>query len=150
MLDEVVRDQIRSEIQQIEDLFVEFARLLDKSGVEEPDIVERVALGSVLHSFYTGVEGIFLTVAKRVDEQVPTGARWHRDLLDQMATPTGLRGVLISEETKKVLREYLAFRHFFRQAYAYVLRWEEMSDLVKRLVSTWRQARAEIEVFLDG
>ena len=112
--------------------------------------MERAALGSVLHSFYTGLEGIFLTVAKRVDEHAPSGDRWHRDLLDQMATPAGLRGVLISEETKRVLREYLAFRHFFRQAYTYVLRWEEMSDLVKRLASTWRQARTEIEVFLDA
>ena len=39
-------------------------------------MVERTALGSVLHSFYTGLEGIFLTVAKRVDEQVPSGNRW--------------------------------------------------------------------------
>lgn len=150
MLDKVVHDQIRSEIQQIEDLFSEFAHLLDKSAVGEPDLVERVALGSVLHSFYTGVEGIFLTIAKRVDEHVPAGDRWHRDLLDQVATSRGLRGVLISEETKKVLREYLAFRHFFRQAYTYVLRWEEMRDLVERLGPTWRQARAEIEVFLDA
>lgn len=150
MLDEVVRDQIRSEIQQIEDLFVEFSQLLDKAGTGEPDVVEKAALASVLHSFYTGLEGIFLTVAKRVDAHVPGGDRWHRDLLDQIATATDSRGVLISEDTKETLREYLAFRHFFRQAYSYVLRWEEMRDLVERLVSTWKQARAEIEVFLDN
>ena len=31
MLDDIVRDQLRSEILQIEDLFAEFSELLDKS-----------------------------------------------------------------------------------------------------------------------
>ena len=91
MLDDIVREQLRSEILQIEDLFVEFSELLDKSASTEPSMVERTALGSVLHSFYTGLEGIFLTVAKRVDEQVPSGNRWHRDLLDQVDAATDLR-----------------------------------------------------------
>ena len=36
MLDDIVRDQLRSEILQIEDLFVEFSELLDKSAGTEP------------------------------------------------------------------------------------------------------------------
>ncbi len=63
MLDDIVRDQLRAEILQLEDLFVEFSELLDKSARTEPSMVERAALGSLLHSFYTGLEGIFLTVA---------------------------------------------------------------------------------------
>ena len=150
MLDDLVRDQLRSEILQIEDLFAEFSELLDKSAKTEPSVVERTALGSVLHSFYTGLEGIFLTVAKRVDKQVPSGDRWHRDLLDQVAAATDRRTALISKETKESLQAYLAFRHFFRQAYAYVLRWEEMHDLVNGLASTWARSKTEIEAWLEN
>ncbi|MCY3666858.1 MAG: hypothetical protein OXH81_14445 [Gemmatimonadetes bacterium] len=145
-----MRDQLRSEILQIEDLFAEFSELLDKSEKTEPSVVERTALGSVLHSFYTGLEGIFLTVVKRVDEQVPSGDRWHRDLLDQVAAATNQRTALISKETKESLQAYLAFRHFFRQAYAYVLRWEEMRDLVNGLASTWARTKTQIESWLEN
>ena len=150
MLDDIVRDQLRSEILQIEDLFAEFAELLDKSASTEPNMVERAALGSVLHSFYTGLEGIFLTIAKRVDEQVPSGDRWHRDLLDQVAAATDRRTALISKETKESLQAHLAFRHFFRQAYTYVLRWEEMRDLVNGLASTWARTKTELEAWLEN
>ena len=114
-----MRDQLRSEILQIEDLFTEF-------------------------------EGIFLTVAKRVDKRVPSGDRWHRDLLDQVAAATDLRPSLISKETKESLQPYLAFRHFFRQAYVYVLHWEEMRDLVNGLASTWARTKTEIEAWLEN
>lgn len=88
MLAEVVRDQIRSEMHQIDDLLAAFAPLLQRALNGQPDVVDCAALGSVLHSFYTGIEGIFLTVAKRVDGSVPGGDRWHRDLMDQVAAPT--------------------------------------------------------------
>ena len=147
MLDNITRDQIRSEIEQIDELLVEFAALLDRSATTEPDTVERAALGSVLHAFYTGLEGIFLTIAKRVDGQVPAGERWHMDLLDQVASSTQNRGAVISAETKRTLTQYLAFRHFFRHAYAHVFHWTEMRDLVERLRPAWVEIRAEIEVF---
>lgn len=148
MLNEIGRDQIRSEIEQIEDLFVRFGPLLSKSETDEPDVVELSALGSVLHSFYTGLEGIFLTVAKRVDAEVPAGDRWHMDLLDRIATRTDHRSEVVSENTKQELEAYLAFRHFFRHAYVYILKWEVMQDLVGRLREVWEMAKQEIEMFL--
>ena len=147
MLDDFVRDQIRSEIQQIDDLFAEFSPLLEKSISGEPDGVERAALGAVLHSFYTGLEGIFLTVVKRVDGLVPTGSSWHKDLLAQVAIGTPRRGNVISEKTKEVLQDYLAFRHFFRQAYTFILRWEDMCSLIERLALVWAQVKIDLEAF---
>lgn len=148
MLADIVRDQIRSEIEQIEVLFAEFAPLLDKVRDEEPDAVEKAALSSVLHSFYTGLEGIFLAVAKRVDEKVPAGARWHMDLLDQVASSTETRSEVISAGIRRSLADYLAFRHFFRHAYAHVFEWDEMRHLVERLRPTWSEVREEIEAFI--
>ena len=148
MLDNVVRDQIRSEIDQIDELFAQFAELMDSSLASEPDPVERVALASVLHSFYTGVEAILLTVAKRVDECVPSGGSWHRELLDQSVAATDLRPAVVSAEVRTALDRYLAFRHFFRQAYSFLLGWERRRDLVADARRTWSDAKGEIDGWL--
>ena len=144
MLPDAVRDLIDSEIDQIDELFAQYRDLLDRAATKEPDHVQRAALASVLHSFYTGVEGILLTVAKRVDEQVPHGSHWHRELLDQSVTATDLRSALLSGTLRNNLDRYLAFRHFFRQAYSFSLRWNEMRDLVVEANSTWSKVKGEL------
>jgi hypothetical protein len=147
-LDKVVCEQLRSEIEQIDELFEQFAELIASSVSSEPDLVQRAALASVLHSFYTGVEAILLTVAKRVDAQVPVGARWHRDLLDQSVAATDRRPAVLTAAVRTSLDRYLAFRHFFRQAYSFVLRWDDMRDLVTEVQQTWTDAKRDIERWL--
>jgi len=39
-----------------------------------------------LHDYYTAAETLFERVARLLDGDVPGGDRWHRDLLQQMAT----------------------------------------------------------------
>ena len=90
MLGDIGHDQIRSEIEQIQDLFIKFGPLLGKSETEEPDRVELSALGTILHSFYTGLERIFLVIVKRIDpkyllEIVGTWISWNRSLCQQTA-----------------------------------------------------------------
>jgi len=43
----------------------------------------------------------------------------------------------------------MTFRHLFRHAYAYILKWEEMQDLVGRLRDIWETTKQEIEAFLE-
>jgi hypothetical protein len=66
-----------------------------------------------------------------------------------MAAPTSLRGALISESLNETLSEYLAFRHVFRQAYSFDLRWEKMSALVLDCERTFRRLETELEAFLQ-
>ena len=148
MLPEVVADRIRSEMGQIDELFRQFDELIGSPPGMEPDLVRRTALAAVLHSFYTGVEAILLTVAKEVDQQAPSGPRWHRDLLDQCMERTDKRPAVISREARGSLDRYLAFRHFFRQAYSFVLRWEDMRDLVTEADGTWAKTKEEVERWL--
>ena len=149
MLDDTGRDQIRSEIEDIQDIFIKFGSLLSKSETAEPDLIELSALGTVLHSFYTGLEGIFLVIVKRIGAEVPTGNRWHMDLLEQISRPTDSRDAVISESTRLKLESYLAFRHFFRHSYAYILEWDEMRELIVDLRDTWDITKQEIEIFLQ-
>lgn len=106
-------------------------------------------LAALLHSFYSGVENIFKRVAVELDGETPRGEGWHRQLLDTMAIPTRIRGAVISDSLRDTLSEYLAFRHVFRQAYSFDLRWDKMSALVLNCEPTFRRLETEIDAFLQ-
>ena len=61
-LHEKVASKVDFEIGQIEELLASYSELLKRSQTETPNLVDITALGSVLHSFYNGLENIFLTI----------------------------------------------------------------------------------------
>ncbi|WP_068963387.1 hypothetical protein [Desulfosporosinus sp. BG] len=75
-----LRSQIIFEIKQIDELFTSFSELLEKSKVEEPTLIELTAIGSILHSFYNGIENIFKTIGKNIDGKIPSGNHWHKQI----------------------------------------------------------------------
>lgn len=145
MLDEQTRAHITREIRQIDQLLQEYDGLLQMAKQKEPELIEVTALGAVLHSFYTGVENIFQTVATRVDEHVPSGDQWHREILGQMVRGGERRGSVISQSTRESLEGYLGFRHIYRHAYSFRLTWQQMRQLVYDLHEVWAGIRSEIE-----
>ncbi|MBI1878128.1 MAG: hypothetical protein HYR94_07865 [Chloroflexi bacterium] len=141
--------QVEFEIGQIEELLEAYSDLVERANQSEPNLIEITALASVLHSFYNGLENIFLSIAKGVDKDVPTGLQWHRDLLNQMAQSTSSRDPVLTLETAHQLADYLGFRHFFRHSYSFFLDWTEMAKLILSLSKVWVQIKAELQFFLD-
>jgi len=82
---------IRFEIEQVNKLLESYELLIEKCKLSEPDLIEITAAASVIHSFYNGVEKIFLTIGKHIDNKTPEGHQWHRDLLKQMGGKTDVR-----------------------------------------------------------
>ena len=150
MLTERTLAHIERELQQIENLLGAYHELLGRASTSELDLVELTALAGVLHSFYNGVESVFQTIAKRVDEQMPSGADWHRELLHQMACKADDRPPIVSPETLARLESYLGFRHFVRHAYSFRLDWEKMEDLVLELGEVWIAFRQDVKMWLDS
>jgi hypothetical protein len=107
-------------------------------------------LASVIHSFYNGVENIFQTIAKKVDRDLPDTGQWHRDLLKQMSKITDQREAVISNELMTQLAVYLGFRHFYRHSYSYMLKWDELKDLVINLESIWENLKKSLHQFLKN
>ncbi|NJK82114.1 MAG: hypothetical protein HC914_20560 [Chloroflexaceae bacterium] len=130
-------------------LFAVYAELLQRATQQSPDLVEMTALASVLHSFYNGLENSFLSIARHVDQQVPTGDRWHRALLVQMAHSTPTRAPVLSAELVATLTEYQSFRHFYRHSYSFFLSWDKRKPLVMDMSPTGHAARTELEAFLN-
>jgi hypothetical protein len=82
--------------------------------LERPELV-LVAVN--LHGYYTALEAAFGRTASLLDDEVPQGASWHVELLEQMRTAVpGLRPALIPDSVLPDLLELRKFRRFFRNA----------------------------------
>jgi hypothetical protein len=147
-LDKKIITKIEYELEQIVKLIAQAQPLFDKCRKSKPDFIELSAFASVMHSFYNGIESIFLLVAKNIDERVPDDKRWHKTLLEQMTNATSGRPNVIGSETCELLIDYLEFRHFFRHAYAFKLEWGKMSVLSDNLEKCWESFQADIKKFI--
>ena len=148
MLPEILIKKINFEIQEIDRLLEKAEPLLLLCQSKIPDFIELMALGSILHSFYNGIEILFIMIAREIDQKFPDGNKWHKKLLDQMKA-SQIRNQIISDESIKTLNEYLLFRHFFRHNYSFRLKWEEMKELVFDIQNVWNRLKKEIKKFIE-
>ena len=118
-MDNLIKEQINFKIKDIDKLFLEYELVFEKIKSGIPDLFDMTILGSVLHSFYNGLENIFERIAKNIDGNIPNGNKSHQELLHQMASENCFRNEVINEKLYLKLREYATFRHFYRHAHAY-------------------------------
>jgi hypothetical protein len=144
---EKLLNQINFELDEINELFKVYGKLIDKTNDSEPNEIELAALATIIHSFYNGIENIFLSILKNLDNIKLDNENWHKNLLNQMTLKTDTRNVVISLELKLLLSEFLAFRHFFRHSYSFHLEWEELKPLVAKLNNTKSLFETEINNF---
>jgi len=149
-LTEKVISQVKFEVSQIDELFKSYSSILRIIRKEEPDLIEVTAFASILHSFYNGLENIFLCIVRRIDRNIPTGDRWHRDLLYQMGKAIPERKQVLSSKTIDKLTEYMGFRHYYRYSYSFSLKWEEIEKLIVPAKNIWQQIKNELEIFLNS
>lgn len=145
-----LRRQVDVERQQLNRLIDEHRSLLDSCAFSVPNAIELSALATFLHSYYSGIENSLKRVAVEIDGGLPSGDAWHRQLLTSMASARNLRPPVLSNTLHEIVSEYLAFRHFFRQAYSFHFESSKMSDLVLNAQQTMRQFETEIDSFLDS
>ena len=145
----MIKEQIKFKISDIDKLFSEYELIFEKVNLMEPDLFDMTILGSVLHSFYNGLENIFEIIAKNIDGNVPTGNKSHQELLHQMARENSIRNEIIDEDLYLKLREYATFRHFYRHAYSFQLNWEKMRPLVDNVQITWKEIKNSLENLIN-
>ena len=92
-----VKLKIAFEISQIDELIEKSSVLLQKCILQEPDFIELNAAGAILHSYYNGLENIFLLIRKNIDKTVLSSERWHSELLKSMFTATETRPPLFEK-----------------------------------------------------
>lgn len=149
-MDKNLAIKVRFEIGQIDKLLDNASPLIKVLALREPDFVELSAAGSVLHSFYNGVENIFVLIEKYYGIELKESVSWHKEILKNVQISNGNRDFLITYETGVRLAEYLMFRHFFRHAYGFQLDWNKMKHLVNNINKLWEDVKREVELFLES
>lgn len=122
--------------------------------VRSLDPAQRAWAAMTIHAWYTALETCVERVVRQLDGEVPSGPDGHRRLLEQAALaipPT--RPALLPSVADRALHELLAFRHFFRNAYAVELDATRLAENLRRLSSVHAAVRAHLEAvaaFLDA
>lgn len=145
-----LKSEIRVERESLNRLIDMHAELLGRCAAVEPSFIEVSALSVMLHSFYTGIENLFKRVAIHLDHGLAAGDMWHSRLLDAMAKSSPDRPAVISEVLRDDLRGYLSFRHVFRHAYGFEIRWSKMAPLVMAARPTLKRLENEVDEFIKA
>ena len=145
-----IRERIEEELEQLTNEIDGVRPLFEKLANHEPDEIEMRAAALTLHSFYNGVEAVFLIIAKYVDRHVPNDVRWHRQLLDQMKRATDRRAAVIDQRDYDTLVEYLSFRHMVRHNYPGTLNWNRFRRIAQSLQESHNRIDYRIRQFLAG
>ncbi len=140
-------DKISQAIQQLE-MFLK--QLTNQSeAIYQEAFVNSIALN--LQGIYTGIERIFQVIAKEIDLRVPTGDKWHRDLLEQMMVDIpNVRNAVITEETRLILDELRRFRHVVRSAYSFQLDEKKVLVIASQISNCHQAFINEIQLFCNS
>ncbi|MGH7494617.1 MAG: antitoxin [bacterium] len=138
--------EIREELKKLDWLYAEW-RGVD-TDLETSSLILR-GKGSIFHDFYCGVERIFRRIADDLNGGIPAGDSWHRDLLvDMKLDLPGLRPAVITEETFRVLADFLDFRHKFRNIYGFELDFEKLKVIEEKFSPAFEKIKTDISTFL--
>ncbi len=107
-------------------------------------VLELAGVAALIHNFYNGIENILKQILKYEKNTLPDGKSWHKELLNNSQ-----ENKIISEETKIILIDYLAFRHFFSHAYALDLYANKMEPLVENCNNTYCLFKKDINEKLN-
>ena len=100
-----------------------------------------------LTDVYMGLERIFERIANEVDEHLPRGSRWHKDLLEQMAKQRPERQPVISQDALRLLTPLLEFRHKVNNIYADELIYENTEEHAKNIERLFQIVSDDLNLF---
>lgn len=146
-MDEKLKKDIQIELENLERLVKEMQNFINRIN-EEPEFVISRTTGSILHDFYCGIEKIFGRIAINVDNNVPKGEDWHMKLLLQMAQSKKDRKAIIDSDFLQDLKEFLRFRHLFRNIYGFQLKWDKIKPLCVRLDNVYNKLKLSLAKIL--
>ena len=144
--------RINDELEKINETLERVTRGLEKLEVVSIDVREFIenTIATDLADVYRGIENIFLRIAREVDMHVPTGSRWHKNLLTQMKEQRPERPPVISEDTFLQLEDLLDFRHKVNNIYGRQIVYEKTEVHAKSIDELFATVSQEFNAFMDS
>jgi hypothetical protein len=111
---------------------------------QDDDFYDTVALN--LQKFYMGVERLCVEIAREIDQYVPSGANWHKQILQQMSLEhENIRPAVLSMKTYEILDvDYRGFRPVATHLYAFELKASRIEELVENLSGCYASLQEDI------
>ena len=144
--------RINDELDKINGTLERIHRGLDSIDVQPIQVREFIenTIATDLADVCRGIERIFERIAREVDAHTPTGSRWHKDLLAQMAEQRPERGPVISEHTRSQLEALLNFRHKVTNIYGKELEYEMTEPHAKSIDALLAKVSQDLNTFTDS
>jgi hypothetical protein len=123
------------------------SQLRKAHDTQDEDFYDAVALN--LQKFYMGVERLCVEIARQIDQYVPGGVNWHKQILQQMSLAhEPIRPPVLSMKTYEMLDiDYRGFRHVATHLYAFELKANRIDALVEQLPQCFTSFQADILAF---
>jgi hypothetical protein len=99
-----LEEQVKLERTYLCRLVRTYKTLIEECKVMPPDDIKLAALAAMLHSFYGGIENICKRITVEMADPMPSGASWHKQLLDGMVAPTASRAAVLSAGMRDQLK----------------------------------------------
>lgn len=130
----------------LDGLLDEVSAVSGRKGLLGPEAAAFLAVK--LHAWYTAFESILERIARVVEGGLSGGPAYHQDLLRGMTLPLAeVRPAVINPARLADLSDMLAFRHFFRHAYAVALDEDELKRHATRLQRLHPGVRQDLRAF---
>jgi predicted nucleotidyltransferase len=124
--------EIEAEIEHFWQLVNDAAEAANRcSGLEQVSTHDMRGIAMLLAETYSGAENLMLRIAKSLNEPIPAGKAWHKELLDQLSNEIpNARPALFNKDTIELLDEFRRFRHVVHHVYSFEYDWEQMRKLL--------------------
>ena len=136
-----LNENLLFELSQIRKELMVLLRLIGKTRRLAMDEIQVRAAASSLQSIYNGIERMLQSVLKDKAVVLPQGQASHSGLLTVAAT----NGV-ISQSLESSLRDLMAFRHFYRHSYGFMIDNELLNPLLATVENTISQVAKELHL----
>jgi hypothetical protein len=134
MLPSQLRDEALIELENLEIVASDATELITISIQRALTKHEVYAVAAILGCFYTGAENLFVRFLKNRNAKLPTGDKWHEDLLGLLRTGEYKDDLFeFDDETIKTLHDLRKIRHVVRNRYGHLLQWELLAPHLKNL-----------------
>ncbi len=150
MLPKQLAEEIKLEVELLRELLDGATDIVAKVKADQPDPTDKLAAGSLLQSFYNGIEKIFRSIAEHADNWKPKG-QWRHELIDLMSRPTSDRDALLDDELRKHVDRLKDFREAYRYSHFFRLEWNTVAAMLMNLDNVMQVLCRRIDVMLrDG
>lgn len=133
-------EEINIDLHSMKIIVKDINTLISEINNNEPDNIQKTAVGALASQFYNGIENILKRILKHTSVELPKGSNWHIELLNMFSTDNYIKNGLklhIKEDLLAELSNYRRFRHYFFHGYSHNLNWEIIKDSVKDIADVF-------------